>query len=295
MSQMGGVSMTSNDTTADRRVQAEVNYVRNRPPEGAQALTFVTESEDLSTMVTRPGRLVWIHEVRGLETSLDVEGFMLVPHVSAVTDFDAIEEDPEVDTIYIDETTRLLEEVTGADRVVMLGGGKKRYGESARDKLAGLKNAKPARYPHGDVTDTSGPVQAAELVGMVPDLDLSDFSRWALYNIWRSTTPPPQDFPLAVCDARTVSSEDGVTVVAVTEIRGMGDFRFDTTGYRYNPAHRWCYFRNMTPGEVIVFKTHDSDPARAHRVPHTAFTDPTCPAGTPTRSSVEMRALALFA
>jgi hypothetical protein len=62
----------------------------------------------------------------------------------------------------------------------------------------------------------------------------------------------------------------------------------------HNPGHRWCWFRDMTADEVLVFKTHDSDPERAHRVAHTAFTDPTCPPGTPTRASVEIRALALF-
>jgi hypothetical protein len=50
----------------------------------------------------------------------------------------------------------------------------------------------------------------------------------------------------------------------------------------------------MTIDEVIVFKSHDSDPTRARRVAHTAFTDPMCPPGVPTRASVEMRALALF-
>jgi hypothetical protein len=125
-------------------------------------------------------------------------------------------------------------------------------------------------------------------------VELEQFGRWALYNMWRSTTPPPQDHPLAVCDARTIGPDDGVPVIAVTEIRGLGDFAFETTGYLYNPDHHWCYFRDMTPGEVLIFKTHDSDPTRAHRVAHTAFTDPTCPRGTPTRASVEMRALALF-
>jgi hypothetical protein len=129
---------------------------------------------------------------------------------------------------------------------------------------------------------------------MIAGLDLGEYGRWALYNMWRATTPPPQDHPLAVCDARTIRAEDGVPVVAITEIRGAGDFEFETTGYLHNPAHRWCYFRDMTRDEVLVFKTHDSDPTRAHRVAHTAFTDPTCPPGTPTRASVEMRALALF-
>jgi hypothetical protein len=276
------------------RVRADVNYVRTLAPQGAEPLTFVTEAEERSTMETLPGRRVWIHDMRGEHTSLDREGFVLVEHVSAVADFDRIEEDGEVDQLYIDEMSELLAEVTAADRIVMLGGGKKRYGESATDMLARLKNAKPARYPHGDVTDVSGPEQAAGLLALVPGLKLEDFGRWALYNMWRSTRPPPQDHPLAVCDARTIAQDDGVPVVAITEVRGIGELQFETTGYRYNAEHRWCYFRDMTPGEVLIFKTHDSDPARAHRVAHTAFTDPTCPPGTPTRSSVEMRALALF-
>jgi hypothetical protein len=68
----------------------------------------------------------------------------------------------------------------------------------------------------------------------------------------------------------------------------------ETTSYVHNPAHRWYYFPDMTRDEVIVFKTHDSDPTRARRVAHTAFTDPTCPPGVTTRASVEMRALAIF-
>lgn len=287
--------MTVIDAVGSRPLRAEVNYVRNPPAPDQPPLTFVTEAEESSTMVTRPGRLVEIHDVRGTDTSLDIEGFVLVPHRSSVADFDAIEEDPSVDGLYIEEMTRLLDEVTGATRVIMLGGGKKRYGESAVDKLAPLKNAKPARYPHGDVTDASALAQAAGVAAMVPGLRLGDFGRWALYNMWRSVTPPPQDHPLAVCDARTVTASDGVSVVAVTEVRGSGEFRFETTGYLFRPEHRWCYFSDMTPDEVLVFKTHDSDPDRAHRVPHTAFTDPTCPLRTPTRASVEMRALALYA
>lgn len=282
------------DTTTGARVRADVNYVRNPRPPGAEPLTFVTEAEERSTMQTLPGRAVWFHDVRGEGTSLDREGFVLVEHTSAIADFDRIEEDPAVDRAYIDEMTDLLARVTEADRVIMLGGGKKRYGESATAKLAPLKNAKPARYPHGDVTDRSGPEQAAGLLAFVPGVELADHRRWALYNMWRSTTAPPQDHPLAVCDARTIGPDDGVPVVAITEIRGAGDFAFETTGYLYNPEHRWCFFRDMTPGEVLIFTTHDTDPQRAHRVAHTAFTDPTCPPGTPTRASVEMRALALF-
>jgi hypothetical protein len=274
--------------------EAEVNYIRNAPVAGeGTVLEFVTEDESRSTMETLPGRRVEISDARDLETDLDREGFVLVHHESSVADFDRIQEDPEVDQRYIDEITALVAQVTGASTVVMLGGGKKRYGESETDKLAPLLNAKPARYPHADNTDESSVELAEMIAAFVPGVDLARASRWAFYNIWRATTPPPQDFPLAVCDARTLASADEVTVKAVTkELSGL--IIHDTTSYRYSADHRWYYFRNMTRDEVIVFKTHDTDPGRAHRVAHTAFTDPTCPAGVTTRASVEMRALALF-
>lgn len=285
--------MTDRGTTGRRDVRAEIGYVRNPPPAGDAPLTFVTEDEPRSTMQVRPGRSVDIHDVRGEETSLDREGFVLVPHTSAVTAFDAIEEDRSVDQLYADEMAALVAELTGADRVVMLGGGKKRYGESATDKLAPLTNARPARYAHGDVTDVSGP-ELAEAFTRGTDLELGGCTRWAMLNLWRSTTPPPQDHPLAVCDARTIRPHHEVPVVAVTAYRGGGELAFETTGYLHDPGHRWCWFPDMTPDEVLVFKTHDSDPDRAHRVAHSAFTDPSCPPGTTTRASVEIRALALF-
>jgi hypothetical protein len=271
-------------------VRADINYVRNRAAAGA-TLEFVPHAPDRTTMVTRPGEPMWIADARGLATDLDREGFVLVPHVSTVADFDAIESDPEVDRRYAVEMTDLLRAVSGASRVLMLSGAKKRYGESAVDKLAGLTNAEPARYPHADYTDASSEGMARMVLR---HLGSAPGRRWALYNLWRACTPPPQDFPLAVCDARTVGPDDEVVVTALTIEQGDRHVRHDTTGFRHNPAHRWHYYRDMTRDEVLVFKGRDSDPARAGRVPHSAFTDPTCPPGVPTRASVEIRGLAVF-
>jgi hypothetical protein len=280
-------------TVTRASVRAEINYVRNRPAPG-EVLEFVTEAEERSTMVTRPGEVMTIADARELAPSLDREGFELVRHVSSIEDFDRIQEDPAVDQRYIEEMTGLLADITGAARVFMLGGGKKRYGEAATDKLAPLNNAKPARYPHADNTDGSATGLVEMIAMFVDDLDLADHPRWALYNLWRAVSPPPQDVPLAVCDARTVAPGDEVTVAALTVERGSGEIRHDTTGYRHNPEHRWHYFPYMTRDEVLVFKAHDTDPQRPRRVPHSAFSDPSCPPGVPTRASVEMRGLALF-
>jgi hypothetical protein len=276
-------------------VDAEVNYVRNPPEPAGRVLEFVTEDETRSTMQTLPGRPVRITSARGVATELDREGFVLVPHVSSVTEFDLVQEDLSVDQQYGEEMRDLLRDVTGAARVIMLGGAKKRYGEGATDRLATLLNAKPARYPHADNTDVSA-AGLIELFGtFVDDLDLDGYPRRALYNMWRAVSPPPQDVPLAVCDARSVARRDEVTVRAVTMEQEVGEISHDTTGYLYNPAHRWCYYPDMTRDEVLIFKAHDTDSGRARRVPHTAFTDPTWPGGVATRASVEMRGLALFA
>jgi len=272
----------------------EINYVRNPPGLGEVPLTFVTEDESQSTMITLPGEPMWITDLRGTPTSLDREGFELIRHTSAVTDFHRIEEDAQVDQLYIGEMTALLQQITGAAMVIMQGGGKKRYGPKATDRLAGLTNAFPALYPHGDTTDVSAVTLAQAFAGYIPGFDLGKAKRWAHFNMWRPITPPPQDYPLALCDARSIRPGDGITVVAETVTRKTGAFSFDTTGYLHHPDHRWCYFRDMTPEEVLVFITHDSDPARPHQVAHTAFLDPTCPPGTPTRGSVEMRAFAVF-
>ena len=275
-------------------VQAAVNYIRNPTVSEAEPkLEFCTEDETLSTMQTLPGEAMQIVSARGLETSLDREGFVLVQHASKVEDFGLIEEDAATDQIYNDEMAALLKQATGGVFAMMLGGGKKRFGESSTDKLAKLINAKPARYAHADNTDVSAQELFAHVAAAAGG-QLPPNARWALYNMWRAVSPPPQDFPLAVCDARSVADGDEVTVTAVTTSRGVGDLRHDTTSYTHNPQHRWHYYPDMTRDEVIVFKAHDSKEGVARRVPHTAFTDLTCPPSTPTRASVEARGLVIF-
>ncbi len=78
-------------------MRAEVNYIRNpRLSAFDPKLEFVTKGETHSTMQTLPGERVAIHSARGLDTTLDRAGFLLVRHVGQVADFKAIEEDPDL-------------------------------------------------------------------------------------------------------------------------------------------------------------------------------------------------------
>ncbi len=92
--------------------------------------------------------------------SLDIEGLALTAHATQVRDF----HDPEeVQRVYLPEVARLILELTGASRSVVLpGGGLVRYAE--RSPLFGTgMNTQPARFPHVDWTERSAPGLAAEI------------------------------------------------------------------------------------------------------------------------------------
>jgi len=111
------------------------------------------------------------------------------------------------------------------------------------------------------------------------------------YNVWRVLTPPPQDIPLALCDARSFGPEDLVESDSIFDVTDGPEWSFESWLVKFNPRHRWVYFSDMDLGDALIFKTNDSDRAYAHNVPHSAFDDPSCPKGVPTRSSIEMRAI----
>jgi hypothetical protein len=97
-----------------------------------------------------------------------------------------------------------------------------------------------------------------------------------------------------VCDARTVDPADLMPADAIFDAPGGPEWAFEGLVVHRNPRHRWVYFSAMTPDEVLVFKTNDSDPDEPHNVPHSAFDDPSCPPGVPPRASIEMRVIAFW-
>jgi hypothetical protein len=229
-----------------------------------------------------------IEDMRLRETppDLDVEGFCLLPHRSAVEDF----RDPaEVTSIYAREIHDLLLSVTGADHVTISGAGILRFAERS-EECGTLDNSSPARFTHIDVSDDTA---AGFYEQSRPD-NGRKVRRSAQYNVWRVLSQPPQDVPLAICDARTLSCEDLITADALFDRDGEIVWSFEALLIRHNPRQSWAYFSEMRPDEALIFKTHDSDPTRAHHVAHGAFDDPTCAPEAPPRISIEMRGTAYW-
>jgi len=223
---------------------------------------------------------------RVVPPTLDVEGFQLVGHASAVRDF---RNRDEIERVHRAEIRSLLLDVSGADHVAVSSAGVLRFAERARESGA-LNNSRPARFVHVDVSDATAELFYAK---HQPD-NGRGVRRSAQYNVWRVLTPPPQDVPLAVCEAASVAHQDFIPADAVFDRDGAIEFSFEALLLRFNPAQRWAHFSDMRADEALVFKTHDSDLSVAHCVPHGAFDAPACPPDVPPRASIEMRGIAYW-
>jgi hypothetical protein len=183
--------------------------------------------------------------------SLDREGFTLVPHTSAVTDF--------TDT---GRRRRLPREIAALARA----GHRRRPCRRPRHRAALLKsdrrdqfvNSLPAGFVHVDTSRESFAQFAALQLGDHPDREALLAGRYVGFNIWRVLTPPPQDLPLAVCAAISV------TRGRPGDRRGAGRRRrhrgvpLRLLAVPRHPAHRWYYYRDMRPDEALIFKQFDT-------------------------------------
>lgn len=238
--------------------------------------------------------------------SLDTHGFVLADHVSAVADF---RDKAEVEACYPAEACELVKALTGASRVVARGWMVRTSGPlpERAEKVVGYQHQAgvqpPAGEAHVDFTrETAHRVAEATYRSAFPDAP--GYSRFIATSLWRTFSAPPQDWPLALCDGRSVREDEGVrnTLHIVDEMPSEEDMvrpmegedeRIAASVFRYSPAHRWWYFSNMHRDEALLFKFFDSDQTITWRCPHTAFHDTSFP-NAKVRESIELRSLAFF-
>ncbi|MBE3602055.1 methyltransferase [bacterium] len=257
----------------DDMSEKPVNYTFEPPP-GTPARTGRTVKHEVTIIDGRTA---------GFQPSLDVEGFMLTGHRSAVGNF---YDENEVKRVYYPEMERLVREILGATRVLVFDHNVRNGSKEARAKY-GVRE--PVRFAHNDYTLKSGPQRVRELCGDAEAERLLRH-RYVFINVWRPIRGPVEQSALAVCDARSMTQSDFIATDLVYRDR-VGE----VYSVRYSPRHRWYYFSRMRPDEVLLLKCFDSDPNRARYTAHSAFEDPATPPGAAPRESIEARTIAFFA
>lgn len=100
------------------------------------------------------------------------------------------------------------------------------------------------------------------------------------------------DWPLAVCDARTVDFARDTMAGDVVDRHQV----FENTQVHHDAGQQWYYLGGQMPDELIVFKNADSaEPAGASPgVPHASFDNPQRTEADFRRESIEMRILVVW-
>jgi hypothetical protein len=125
-------------------------------------------------------------------------------------------------------------------------------------------------------------------------------------SVWKPLRGPLRDWPLAVCDLRSLKPQHFVQLDEVHSQQSL-----ESQQILYDSAQNWFYLSNQREDEVLIIKAVDSavsgegtSPFTATRehgkvtrprlVPHAAFEDPRCPDDEAPRESIEFRVLVAY-
>lgn len=242
-------------------VHAQINFARRTSEENAPEVTL---SKLLPKMLIghvheAPPAVSYDITIRNArpivnELSLDREGFTLTQHKIAC----ANERDQEImHARYLEEMVPYIKHYFNASWVVPRCPHGVVSRSAGRSSVPGVKE--PVAWAHIDCVPSVGPI-VAKIASQLQGIPTRSYSRLMTIQTWHALSPPPQDFPLAICDASSVRDTD-IDLV---------DYTLGTTLklglVHFNPAQRWYYFPDMSADEFILFKSYDSEvyPNTAH-------------------------------
>jgi hypothetical protein len=284
--------MSAQATPADIEVAFQYLVDTGVPPVFDQS---ATASEPTRVMGEREPHAMTVRNARLLDHgfSLDVEGFALAAAPTKVTDFT---DDAQIATVYTPEVAALIKRLTGASEVVV-------YDHTRRSSDGATREAHdwrpPVPLPHSDYTRASAEQRLRDVFTDPAEAAARLQRRFAIVNSWRSTAGTIEQWPMAVCDARSVDEADMHMIVRSAPHRAEPSFEYarssETRHAGYASGHRWYWFPRMTADEVLLFKNYDTlTDGTARYALHSAFEDPTAPTDAAPRESIESRAFVFY-
>jgi hypothetical protein len=219
---------------------------------------------------------------RSDEFGLHPSGFKLLEMPTRVRNF--LDQD-DVTSVYEAEVDAFLKTLTGGYRVHI-------FDHTVRASDPDLREQKqmrePAQLVHNDYTANSGQVCLRENLGA----DAAELARgrFQIVNVWRPLVDPVEDYPLALCDARSLDPSD-----LIDSERRAPNHTGEIQLAVYAAKQRWYYFSAMRPPEVLVFKTFDSLDGGVHPCSiHSAIHLPWAAVDAKPRESIETRAFVFY-
>lgn len=218
--------------------------------------------------------------------SLDREGFALRGFRDG---FDRFDDEDAVKAEFYGPVAEFVRKTVGARKVVVFDHTiRSKVNEQQQTAEHTTTQRAPVMLVHCDYTPNSGPLRVRQVLPEEAEALLS--RRVAFYNFWKPLKRRVEEKPLAMCDVTSASPEDMLKMVLRYRTR-TGEIYV----MRHSSTHRWWYFPGMTPEDVVLLKTYDSETdGRARFLGHSAFEDPNTPPDAVVRESIEIRTMAFF-
>lgn len=258
----------------EKPYQVFVPLPRDVPEERASNLDFALGNKEI------------IKDIRSTSTvfTLDENGFAtsvmeMSPHLFS---------ESEIRNRYLPAICDLVKNAAKADCVVPFDWRIRNSVSPVKSGIIDMNNNMipllPARHVHIDQT----PASALQRVELHAPEELHRFQtgRVQIINAWKPLNEVVKDWPLAVCDATSVSSEE---LIAVDHVRRH--YTGESHYMMYSSAHRWWYLSEQKRNEVMLLKMYDSSKTGGGGCPHASFPRPDAVSLGSSRESIEVRML----
>ena len=218
------------------------------------------------------------------------DGFVLLPHVTQVRDWDT-----DIGSIYLPEIEAVVRERLFPGRRV-----------EVQQFASIVRRGRVTANPYAGGVHSDGPLTAEKYAANVGAFASDQAQEWwtdrygrpdvrgfVSVDFWRTTNmrEPLQHMPLALCRPESLDRAD----IVPTQMIGIARDRnvSNHLTLRFNPAQSWAYYSGIRSDEMLAFKLcefwKDDADAAPQNVFHTAFEHPGTPPRAEHRQSCEHR------
>jgi len=216
-------------------------------------------------------------------------GFQLIELKSKLSEHDFWNNE-KVQEVYIQEVKDALKNVLGAKYVHVLDYAvRKRHELFPKSTGEHYEYDQPTALAHIDFTTEEGERIVKVLFGDRAGEVLR--GRWQAVNIWKPIKGPLNDWPLGLCDTRSVDFKNDTIASDVV----FDDFVTENLQIFHNPDFQWYYLPDHNTWEALIFKSGDSARLEGEAIacPHSGFYNPKVGKGE-IRQSLDCRCFVFF-
>ncbi|THX10073.1 hypothetical protein D6D13_05583 [Aureobasidium pullulans] len=274
-------------------IESDMYFLENDPMYGEEkpySMRFYPGDVCPQSNIKRSKQRVVFNDMRTQESKMQLDecGFEVLPMRSHM-EYEDFGDRIKIENVYLKELAEAIKQRLGATYVHVI-----EHTVRRRDVAFPISTGRdyefdqPTALAHVDFTLEEAKRIVRNVYGKNAHELLSD--RWQLINAWRPLRGPLYDWPLALCDARTVDYEQDTMPGDIV----FTNWTTENLQVMHSSAQKWYWLPGQLPEEVLIFKSAESLKSSAPGIPHSGFYNPDVSSEEAPRESIESRILVFY-